>query len=247
MKALGYAQTVVTSISIAGTSSIKYTTKTGDTIKEDNLVDLSSLKVSDAINADNLGNVDADKYAKKSDPNSQRTCKSLKMQTITPYIDPAVQYYGGKHVLIYDDTTKLVQATTWSISDVFSASSVVVTYNIQRGAIESVDNNLFTTGYSLYPNLKCWIGYRPSSGKVYIYNNALGSVNITMCTIKYQVGVGGSISQYSFNMADLKIASGDTEEVTSRTPGASFPVNATNFTFQTITGNITFNRMNTVF
>ena len=169
------------------------------------------------------------------------------MQTITPFIDPVVQYYGNKHVLIYDYTTKLVQATTWSISDVFSTSSVIATYNIERGAIQSVDNSLFTAGHSLYPNLKCWIGYRSSSGKIYIYNNALGSVNITMCTIKYSVGVGGSVSQHSFNMADLKIASGVTKEVTSRTPGAGFPANAANFTFQTITGNITFNRMNTVF
>ena len=254
MKAMGYAQQVIESISFNTSNGVlSWIGKKSGVNSGSGSFSIKDVKVRNsgyadgAGNSDSLGGFAAKTYAKKDDPESERRCKSLKMQTITPYIDPVVQYYGNKHVLIYDDTTKLVQATTRSISDFFSTSSVVVTYDIKRGAIESVDNKLFTSGYSLYPNLKCWIGYRGSSGKVYIYNNALGSVNITMCTIRYQVGVGGAISQHTFNMADLKIASGDTEEVTSRTPGSSFPVNATNFTFQTITGNITFNRMNTVF
>lgn len=76
MKALGYGQTVVTSISVAGTSSIKYTTRTGSSVKEDNLVDLSGLKVSDAVNADNLGNLGPNAYAKTSDLNNY-TCSSI--------------------------------------------------------------------------------------------------------------------------------------------------------------------------
>ena len=66
MKALGYGQTVVTSIGSNGSNGIKYTTMTGSTKKEDNTVDLGGLYVARAT-GDSDGKQINTTYAKKSE------------------------------------------------------------------------------------------------------------------------------------------------------------------------------------
>ena len=67
MKAMGYAQKIVTEISANGTAGIKYTTVTSGTSNSNNTVNLSNLHVARAI-ADGNGKNINDTYAKKSDP-----------------------------------------------------------------------------------------------------------------------------------------------------------------------------------
>lgn len=66
MKAMGYAQKIVTDISVNGTTGIKYTTVTSGTQNSNNTVDLSGLYVSRATR-DGSGNIITSTYAKKSD------------------------------------------------------------------------------------------------------------------------------------------------------------------------------------
>ena len=64
---MGYAQKIVTDISVNGTTGIKYTTVTSGTQNSNNTVDLSGLYVSRATR-DGNGDIITSTYAKKSDP-----------------------------------------------------------------------------------------------------------------------------------------------------------------------------------
>ena len=94
MKAMGYAQRVLTKLSLNG-NTLSATAKNNGKDETDT-VDLSGLSVayaSSAGNSSNLGEIPADKYAKKSDPNSTITFKKLKLTSPYSLSSPASDDY----------------------------------------------------------------------------------------------------------------------------------------------------------